>query len=369
MTTGTKTYPYKTRAEKIGTLLAGTAALATYGAGLACIFNPAALGLVLSASLASALTTQYDFSEMITRRKTPPFFGVSGMTPLTRENACADHNAVDLLNAVDDVSDRMGINPPPVYVASPDAVAQMLLPAGLRWAMKIRPIRSRIMSNVFGAEPEMGALIVTREGLKSGHPPRSLRFIVAHEMAHLKTDRRDFAYLAGLILKGATQTLFWGCVGMAGFAALGLPIPLAGPEVGLVGLPAAGPLLMPFLAGGALLATWLAGDVFTSYASRVRERRADRNALYVTRDLAAAEAVLNHIHAAREPEKHDPLIMELCSTHPSHKRRAEALRQAFCQVNCYPAPIAAGANDNAKINGASLAATGWGRKRPGGPLV
>lgn len=344
MKTGTKTYPYKTRAEQAGTVIAGTAALITYGTGLACIFNPAALGLVLSAAAASALTTQYDFSDILFRRKTLPFWGISGMVPLTRSCMFDDADATALLNAVDDVADRMGITAPPVYIASPGAMAQIIFPAGLRWLMKFGHIRRSILPNAFGAEPDTGALIVTRDALKAGHSPRALRFIIAHEMAHLKTDRRDFAHLANLFMKRSTQALFWGCVGMAGFAAVGLPIPLAGPGLGLVGLPAASPLLMPLYTAGALLTTWLAGDVFTSLASRMRERRADRNALYITRDLTGAERVMEHIYDGREPKKHDPRIMELCSGHPSHKRRVESLRQAFCHVNCYPAPR--GSNDN-----------------------
>lgn len=355
MTTGPKTYSYKTRAEKTATVLAGTAALLTYGAGLACIFNGVALVGVLSVSAASALTTQYDFSHIILRRKTPPFLGISGMTRLdgalddgpgdNSTSLATAQNTKTLLHAIAGLSAQMGLPTPPVYLAEPDAVAQLLLPAGLRWVMRFGYVRRRILPTIFGAEPDEAALIVTRESLRAGHDLRSLRFIMAHEIAHLKTDRRDFAHLAHLWMQGATRILFWGCVGMAGFAAIGLPLPLAGPALGLVGLPAAHALVLPLYALGGLAATWAAGNVFTRYASRLREIRADRNALFVTRDLIAAERVMDHIHHApqskKEPKEHEARVWDIWAGHPSHQRRVESLRQSFCRVNNHPVRLGA----------------------------
>jgi Zn-dependent protease with chaperone function len=86
-------------------------------------------------------------------------------------------------------------------------------------------------------------------------------------------------------------------------------------------------------------------------ATRIAERRADRNALYITRDLKAAKKTMDWLHSAepvkvkteggdapKPQSKKLGIISELIATHPSYHCRMQALEKSFNIVSQYPAP-------------------------------
>ncbi len=382
---GNTPYVYQTRREAAFSVVTGVAALAVYGVTLSSIFNPAALALVAGVGAVAALEDQYGLiTRIMPGRKSPheeiaptqnsgqnstQDFGqdsgqnsgqisgpASGMRPLGPDTPIAQ--------MVEDISARMGLQtPPPVYVADRAALSRMVLPYGARWILNIPFFQDRILPRVFCASPQIAAIITTDAAMKSIKDPAMMRFIIAHELSHIKTDRKDFYDTADLFMQKTASLLLWGCAGMAVCAAVGLAVPLAGPGIGVLGmsggtvgtsvagfmgvqtgvLAGLGPAMLG--AAGAMLARF-SGGLVAKTASRMQEYRADRNALYITRDLRAAEKVMEYIHNGREPQTHKSKIGEIFSSHPSHKRRSEALRVTFCRVNCYPAVTRA----NAPIN-------------------
>jgi len=117
---------------------------------------------------------------------------------------------------------------------------------------------------------------------------------------------------------------------------------LVGGIMGVGGMPAL------FVGGFGLLtgalaygAAAVATNIGINYANRIVERRADRNAVYLTRDVAPAISFLHEastIKGKTPPQL--PAWREL-SSHPSYHPRVANLRAAFETVAAYPAPATA----------------------------
>lgn len=179
----------------------------------------------------------------------------------------------------------------------------------------------------FAAMPEMDVLLTTRASLDRFTSDSDLRFIIAHEMAHLQADRRSPIALAHQFMQrfgdvsSCAIILSWGL----SLFGIGLPVMAALGTTAIVGTVAAGMISILGL----------------QFSSRQRENRADRNALYITRDLQAAENVVQN----GEPSKREnSRLVELFRSHPSCPERLKALRHSFKLVAAYPRPDVANEN-------------------------
>jgi Zn-dependent protease with chaperone function len=192
-------------------------------------------------------------------------------------------------------------------------------------------LSTKAMPKIFAAVPGSNLLFTTKEALAKQISEKKLRFIIAHEISHLQTDNLSPSLYGNAIIKKMSAPLFWGAVIAAGLSIFGGSIPLT------LGM-AAGK------AFGALIVIKLAAEAAVNYGTRVIERRADRNALYVTRDLDGAQKTMDWLHEPAQKQEYS-LLRESMQTHPSYTRRMDALRESFNAVSKYP--VLQPANDNA----------------------
>lgn len=144
----------------------------------------------------------------------------------------------------------------------------------------------------------------------------ALRFVVAHETAHLRVDSRYVHPLVTGVMEYGSKASIVALLFSGGIGAMA--------------------------AGVAMWygARWIAA-LSVMKASRLRETRADRNALYVTRDMhTAAETLrsaegMSFIFAPRESR-----LQKLLRSHPDYQSRVDALRKSFKKVSRYPVPTA-----------------------------
>lgn len=172
-------------------------------------------------------------------------------------------------------------------------------------------------------------MIFTRDFIKT-HNFKEVNFVFNHELSHLKT--KDGENISDICLDVFEKNNKY----------LNLAMKVSAVTVG-IGLVTGLPLPSVFNSGASIIA--MASAVLTSYVSsyvvkwgfnylsREKERRADRNALFVTRDLQSAVTVL-----ADTTHPNDALprsqIYEI-KEHPSFHSRRKSLKQSFDLVSRY----------------------------------
>ncbi len=328
-------YRFKTIRGRLITSGSTVAGLAVSGAVLAAIFNPVALGVVGlygAARVGGALV----FSQKPAFRKL--FF--SQMVKSGHIGPLPEDSAV--CRIAKEISDSLGRpEPPKVYVIDRSMVTQMIvprvLPFGFRWLARLNPIKAEVEKrtekyapHVFAALPGMNTIFTTNEALASNLTEPQLRFIIAHEMSHLKADFSIGRY-GETVAQGMTEKLMLGAGIVAGLTVAGVSLPLT-----VAGIAA-------WQAFGVLAGVTFAVNAIFSLGSRVRENRADRNALYITRDLVAAEGALTSVYPAEQKKSHS-LLKETFLSHSGYVRRMAFLSQSFREVAKYPAMKAANEN-------------------------
>lgn len=328
-----KIWNYSFPADGVKITLGALAGGALLIGGLSQIFNPVALGLAVgygAAKTAFALTmtgipslTNYSFNKMIKK---------GSLAPVPDDE--------EIVKIAADISKELDRDEPPkVYFANKALVAKMALPFGLRWMLKLMlkndKVADSVMSRVFAAVPGTNKLITTHEGLEKLSDKAELRFIVAHEMSHLKRDYLSPAIMTRSFIKSTSRALFWGSVAALGAGLVGFSLPVSA----ILGGSA-------LAAIGGLTVVKTAAEMVSNYALRTMESRADRNAIYITRDIKGAVEALETLHD-KELSKAEPVsvIKEALLTHPSQIKRTKALCTAFEKASKYPK--LGGANDNA----------------------
>jgi Zn-dependent protease with chaperone function len=320
-------YPFKTMKER--TLTGGSAALglAAFGWGLSSIFNPVALGIAVAYGAytvgGAALMSVKPFREW-------------QMNALVKKGKAEEVSPDSRIGRIaKEVSDDLGrAAPPKIYTIGTEMVAKMALPFGLRWLAKNASFKKflteKAMPKVYAALPGANTMYTTKEALNSDISDKALRFIVAHEMGHLKADAASPTLLGRAFIKAAGKPLLLAVGAGLVLSAFGVGLPVT---LGM-GL---------FKAGAALIGLKMASNVSMNFGMRVLERRADRNALYVTRDLEGARETMNFLH---EPGQRKPssVLKESFLDHPSYLKRMDALTSAFNVVSKY-APLKP-TNDN-----------------------
>lgn len=323
-----KSYSFKTRKETLGEVASTAASIGIFGAAAAILVSPLALG-------AAAVYTALGFLSD-KRDKNKPLFKENEILPVL--------DSSPFIKTVNDISARMGLaETPKVYILNERGAAQKCLyPYGLNWLGKTAYGRKKakaIMPDIFMAVPEKNAFVTTREALAQIRSSAEAEFMLAHEMGHLKTDKKSILTFGHKIIYRMRAPL----LAATALLAIGLSIaPLAG---GLAGVAA---LVSTFAMGNAFAGLICAGVAALSVdkaGSRIVEKRADRNALYVTRDLPAAEDMLSHgeLEKVEKTSKLSAGLESLLSTHPHPLSRIQSLRKAFPAISAFPAPTAAAA--------------------------
>jgi Zn-dependent protease with chaperone function len=306
-------HPLNERVAEAGISLATAGA---YGLALSQIFNPIALGVAAAYGVAQTGYLYYKLhkEDAIDEAKKKGYF-----------EELADDNQ-HLQPLVDEFTEAAGMTPHKVVRATEKFIKQAMLPWHLRWIMKVPKIKEKIMNNAAAANTTMDLMMVTRPFTKS-HDPDVIRFVTAHEISHAKVeDSYKLNNIAKVTKKHMNRVLLIGAVataaaGLVGFAAV--PAVFAG-GLGLF----KGALLLGVASSAA--------NIGLNYANRIKERRADRNAIYLTRDIQPAIKFLNSVEDNKVPPK-KPAFMEL-SSHPSYHPRIANLKAAFAEVSQYPTP-------------------------------
>ncbi len=318
-----KLIPLKDRLVTTPTALAS---LAVLGGGLSLAFNPVALGVaggvVAYTQLASTLLAVPAFRNWVIKGQVK-----KGNWQPVPEDALASRITAQ-------ISKQLGRKEPPkIYTVDDKTVVKIALPFGMRWLFKIDAIRDQAMPGIFAALTGANTIITTKEALNNGLSEKELRFIAAHEMMHLhaKDNRSPSLRMEGVIKK-ATRVLFWAGLAGLGAAAVGASLPIM----------AAGGIGGALTGIGILFGSYLGARVINNFGMRTVENRADRNALYITRDLESGKSALASIDPTAE--KKPNFLMERMMNHPSYGIRAGIMTKAFNKVSKYPIPAPPAAN-------------------------
>jgi Zn-dependent protease with chaperone function len=287
------------------------------GAGLSFFFTPVAVAaatgyglynVARGAMLAIPKVRDHYFQQQVAKGHYKP---VDPDTPIVKMAA--------------EISNALGRKEAPkFYTVDDQTVAQMALPWGLRWMMKIPDIRKQAMPNVFAALPGTNTLIATQEALDRPRTEGELKFIMAHEMSHLHAnDNRSPAIFGRTMVKKVTRALFWGTAAAIGLGLFGVAVPVVAGGSALLAL-------------GGLWATSTAAKLCFNLAMRTVENRADRNAMYITRDYEGGRSALADIDPTSEKPKAPNLFKEYMMDHPSYHPRIKTLKESFNKVSQYP---------------------------------
>lgn len=312
-----KNWSFNSLSDRIKTTAGATVGLGILGVGLAYLFTPAALAVAFGYGV-------YSFGTGIALA-IPKFkeYVVNNEIKKGRwEPVAADAPAAKMAA---EISAQLGRKEAPkMYTIDDKTVSKMALPFGLRWMLKIPDIRNKAMEGVFAALPGTNIILSTKEALGRELDPKALKFIVAHEMSHLQAkDNLSPSLLVRSLTKKATTLLFWGTLAAAGASLVGLSIPILAGTSTLWAL-------------GGLTAVWAGAKAANSIGLRAVEERADRNALYITRDFEAGRDALATIDPSSKEPGPGPAYKEALLDHPSFWRRIETMKEAFAQVSQYP---------------------------------
>lgn len=300
-----KPYAFKTNRERASSAASAFGGIAAFAVGIGLVFNPVVVTAAGVWSFVKARRLQKSLSKNSIE---------SMVTSGYIEAVPAD---APINTIVRDVSDALGrAETPQVYtLVERGLVGQVTGPQA--------KARKEAMSKLFAALPGTNALLTTKDALNAGYPENEMRFIAAHEVSHLQTDKNSAVTFGKLFVNGVKRPLLFASLGAA---FLGIAAPLT---MGVAALPA-----LAVLVGAGFVA-----NLIHKVGERIAEKRADRNALYITRDLEAAGNVMRRLYAPGDREKPGVAskLTDILSSHPGYTSRVKALRSAFNDVSRYPA--------------------------------
>jgi hypothetical protein len=310
-----KTWKYAPLGERLTETAVSVGSAALYGLALTQIFNPVALGIAAGYGVARTAWTYYDSHGDRAREKA---IREGYFAPLPEKYA-------KLQKVTDEMTDAAGMPRHHALLATPK-ITRMIVPWYLRFVLLVPEIKKKALQSTAAAVSSMDTVIATPEFMELADD-RELRFVIAHEVSHAKVEDSYSAKNIAKSLKKHTQVgLIAGLALTAGAGLLGmtaLPAVLAG-GTSVVG----GALMLGIVSAVANLGL--------NYANRIVERRADRNAIHLTRDPEAAESFF--IKASPKGKTPSPSILPETSSHPSFHPRMENIRAAFNHAAAYPAP-------------------------------
>lgn len=307
-------WPYEHTRERIAENAAALGSGAVLCFGLSQIFNPLVL---FSAAGYGVLRTALDFKNMM---KPGVRDRLLDTTPGLER---APEQYAHIRNLVITFSQAAHMPPPELLLASDDFIADNL--SGLnRKKIKNPEYRESFMNTALFTNPAMNYITTTPEFL-GAHAPETIRFAIAHEIAHIKSKDHLKAFTIVSIAKVHVVKFLAACSLLA---------------VGAFLLGAAAPLPALIAAKGISEMLWavsvcaLTASAYTfgmNYASRIRELRADRNAVYLTGETRGGFHFFMG-HGGCQP----PSILRELETHPSPYRRLMHLQEAYALASQYP---------------------------------
>lgn len=177
-----------------------------------------------------------------------------------------------------------------------------------------KKIKKHFSADVFG-----DFLTVGNRAVNDNHyTSEELKFMAAHKMVHLKTDKFSLPVLADNLGSYICQSL-----------ALGTIVACAFSIAGIVAMPFAMTIGSTALAVGSLAGARIFSHSLSVYAAKRGEQRADRNALYLTGDIDSALSAIKKV----SPPKRN--VRNLWSMEFSNADRAKRLKRSFNTVAKY----------------------------------
>lgn len=296
-TATTRRWRYTRPHQHVVSAACAAGAFGIYAGALSLMFNPAALGMALGVGAVRAGMSLYNET------------GLRGEKLLRTDPNLwpADGGIQDL---TDEIAARAGL---------PKQRAYFVIRSGSP-AMSV---------------PHMNLILIDRSYL-STLGSRKLEYIIAHELAHTKCRDQYGLWMLGRFALSKTTGIM---ALMTGASVLSLLV--SGNSLALdTGLAQTGSnflsaTLCAGAAGGLLFAAHKGMKLATNIASRMIERRADRNAMYLTRAFEAAHDFLTHAHEKGYTAA--PGRIDL-SEHPSYYRRIKSLKRSFNEAAAFPLP-------------------------------
>ena len=275
-------YPLSERFRE-NAIMAG--AVVAYGATLAQLFNPAALGLAAAFATGAFIANEYKYNRQRGLRRMIDRGEVNDLSPPD----------MYLQDELDRMTDAMNMP------------RQRVMMAGMNAHSPLASIST------------MGLVTVSRI-MKHLLSPAELRFAIAHEASHLRCADSGGLHVYGAQFVRILRPLLLATAGISALlgAAAGIP-----PMEGLV-------TMAKMFAG-----TVLAGEgmkLACNYVTRITERRADRNALYLTGALEPGLKLMDRLH---HDKRRQPAYAEM-EKHPSYHPRVANLRAAWEKAVQYP---------------------------------
>jgi len=316
----TKKYKFNRPGDRIVTTTSAVASVAALGAGLSVGFNPIALGvaggIALVSQVTGSLTSIPAYKRMVIK---------SQVKKGTWQPVPADAPAIRITA---EISKQLGRKEAPeVYTVDAKTIAKFALPFGMRWMMKLKPIEEPAMKSLFVALVGANTIITTKQALENGLTEDQLRFIAAHEMSHLHAkDQLSPSLRASGIVKKVTRVMFWGSLGAIGASVAGVTLPVLSGSIALAGASWAG--------------SYMTAKVINNFGMRKVEQRADRNGVFITRDLENAKDALKIDPTSKnEPRPVKDFLKDLTADHPFYNRRIKILTKAYNKITrLHPLP-------------------------------
>lgn len=292
--------------------------MAGYGLALSQLFNPVALGVAAGYAV---LKTGYDY------------YSDSKETPSGQKKAVQGYIKAGLFEpvekdhpfqkTVDEMAEACGTKPLTAYYAT-DKEVRATFPWFMRSLVSEREVE-RVAQRYAATISSMNVVFTTKQFLEE-HSADSIRFVLAHEVSHCKTkDAYDSFRISDTFKSNMTSALAAGLIATTGLLISGTATI---PAFTIATTSIASLISSAYF----LMLTNAASTLGLNFASRITERRADRNALYLTRDLDGAINSFDGGHKVRLPA-----FMEL-STHPTYHPRVANLKKAFAEAAQYPPP-------------------------------
>ncbi len=288
--------------------------IAGYGLALSQIFNPLVLGGMVVLSIGIVARQAKKEAQEINEE----YPNVPGLEPSDVYDRVHKHYSA----VVDGFSNALKIPKQRFFYVNKDL---LWATASLKDKIKLKyedNYLKNALDNLAVSLSTSRLVLMSREFINK-HPSAVANLVLAHESAHAKTND-----------SGRFVSKFWSVKKV--FEKCSVPLivgaTLAAPFVSLFpSLFATG--MNAVLGTSLLLVTSAAGRLGLNYVSRIMERRADRNAIFLTRDLLSA----THFFASKsqnEPSMKKPKIFEI-GTHPSFGHRLQNVQDAFKLASQY----------------------------------
>ena len=319
---------YKSLNDHVGEKFYASLATCVYSAGMLVVFNPVVAGISLGVSFIGAMTLTagenvFGIQEKLMKGEVAK----NAATPPTKKSELKAWNKK--LNTIQNITNKHSKTlelkrHPQIFILKDEAFVKMALQNISMWRKvfqkkKIAEKLKRVPLYSFGAVSGPNFLFISESALKNDLNDKEVEFVIAHELSHAKVrDSQSFGRTATAFQKINTR-LMVGSIG-----------------IGVILSPFTSIAALPLLAG--LLAIPVLDKVSklgVSFASRVAERRADRNAIYLTGDVKTALSTHKKLHPADAQEKKMPYFKELTKSHPPFHKRMKNAKSAWDKVSAF----------------------------------